>query len=76
MQRPITIIAVITQGAFRDSPSTGMIPNINIMPVITGIRASTVSRIFLSNKHVNIRIDSAAIPDKKITSEETALESI
>ena len=72
MQSPITIIPAITQGAFRDNPSIGIIPNINIMPVITGTRASAVSCMFLSNKQVNIRINNAAIPDKKIISDETA----
>ena len=70
MQRPTTSIAAKALGAFRDNPNTGIIPRNTITPLITGTRASTVNRIFFSNKKVNIRIDSVAIPDKKTISEE------
>ena len=47
-----------------------------VMPVITGIRARDVILIFFNNKPVNKGIIMAAIPDNKIISEDTDLDSI
>ena len=76
MQRPKTTIAAMRLGAFRDKPKTGIIPMTAVMPVITGIRARDVILISFSNRQVNKGIMIAAIPDNKIISEDTDLDSI
>lgn len=76
MQRPKTTIAAMRLGAFRDKPKIGIIPMTAAVPVITGIRARAVIFIFFNNRQVNKGIIIAAIPDNKIISEDTDLDSI
>ena len=68
-------MAAIILGAFKDNPSTDIMPSTTMVPVTTGTRASAANLKSFSNRHVIAGINSAAMPDKKTISEETDCES-